>query len=71
MAYNGDTIKYRISTENGSYKTVNTLLEVEKIVRNLSESGSRLVTVDMIETTRLYDSRNDLSIPNKEKNDAS
>jgi len=54
MAYRGDTIKYRISSPNGTWRTVNSLdevdVEIDQLVNNYRVSW---VAVDKIETTRV------------------
>ena len=55
MAYKGDTVKYRISSSAGSYKTVNSLeLAEQEIPQLVTSYGVTWVAVDKIETTRLF-----------------
>jgi hypothetical protein len=54
MAYRGDTVKFRISSPNGTYKTVDTLEQAEVEIPRLVQSyGVEWVAVDRIETTRI------------------
>lgn len=54
MAYKGDTVKFRVSSANGTYRTVNTLeeaeAEIDKLVVNY---GVAWAAIDRIETTRI------------------
>lgn len=54
MAYKGDTINYRISSPNGTYKTVDSLEEVDGLIDQLVNTyGAAWAAVDKIETTRI------------------
>jgi len=54
MAYKGDTVKFRVSSPNGTYRTVNTLEEAEAEIETLVVSyGVAWAAVDRIETTRI------------------
>jgi len=54
MAYKGDTVKYRISSPNGTWRTVDTLAEAEaEAHRMITEYKMAWVAVDKIETTRV------------------
>jgi hypothetical protein len=54
MAYRGDTVKFRISSPNGTYKTVDTLEQAEVEIPQLVQSYDvEWVAVDRIETTRI------------------
>jgi hypothetical protein len=54
MAYKGDTVKYRISSPNGTWRTVasmeEALVEMDQLVINY---GVAWAAVDKIETTRV------------------
>jgi hypothetical protein len=54
MAYKGDTVKYRISSPNGTWRNVDSLEEAEQHISQLLD-GYRVawVAVDRIETTRV------------------
>jgi len=54
MAYKGDTVKFRISSPNGTWRTVNTMEHVDvEIALLFNNYGVDWVAVDRIETTRL------------------
>lgn len=54
MAYKGDTVKFRISSPNGTWRTVDTMEEAEGEIEKLVHSyGVKWVAVDRIETTRI------------------
>jgi len=54
MAYRGDSVKFRISSPNGTYKTVDTLEQAEiEILQLVQNYGVEWVAVDRIETTRI------------------
>ena len=54
MAYRGDTVKFRVSSPNGTYRTVNTLEEAEAEIDTLVKTyGVAWAAVDRIETTRI------------------
>ena len=54
MAYKGDTVKFRVSSPNGTYRTVATLEEAEQAIKTLVETyGVAWAAVDRIETTRI------------------
>jgi hypothetical protein len=54
MAYKGDTVKYRISSPNGTWRTVasmeEALTEIDQLVINYRVAWA---AVDKIETTRV------------------
>ena len=54
MAYRGDTVRFRVSSPNGTWRTVNTLeeaeAEIDKLVVNY---GVAWAAIDRIETTRI------------------
>lgn len=53
-AYKGDTVKFRISSPNGTWRTVDTLEAVDAEIDKLVNSyGVKWVAVDRIETTRI------------------
>lgn len=55
MAYRGDTVKFRVSSPTGTYRTVNTLEEAEAEIDTLVKTyGVAWAAVDRIETTRLF-----------------
>ena len=55
MAYKGDTVKFRISSPNGTWRTVDTMEEVDGEIEKLVHSyGVKWVAVDRIETTRIW-----------------
>ncbi len=54
MAYKGDTIKYRISSPTGTWRTVDSLPEAEaEAHKMITEYKLAWVAVDKIETTRV------------------
>ena len=54
MAYRGDTVKFRVSSPNGTYRTVNTLEEAEAEIDTLVVNyGVAWVAIDRIETKRI------------------
>ena len=54
MAYRGDTVKFRVSSPNGTWRTVNTLEEAEAEIETLVVNyGVAWVAIDRIETTRI------------------
>lgn len=54
MAYKGDTTKYRISTDTGSWRTVGTWDEVKREIEKIkSYNRTKWIAVDEIKTTRL------------------
>ena len=54
MAYRGDTVKFRVSSPNGTWRTVNTLEEAEAEIETLVVNyGVAWAAVDRIETTRI------------------
>ena len=54
MAYKGDTVKFRVSSPNGTWRTVSTLEEAEQEIKTLVETyGVAWAAVDRIETTRI------------------
>ncbi len=54
MAYKGDTVKFRVSSPNGTWRTVSTLEEDEQAIKTLVETyGVAWAAVDRIETTRI------------------
>ena len=54
MAYKGDTVKFRVSSPNGTWRTVNTLEEAEAEIETLVVNyGVAWVAIDRIETTRI------------------
>lgn len=54
MAYKGDTVKFRVSSPNGTYRTVSTLEEAEQAIKTLVDTyGVAWAAVDRIETTRI------------------
>ncbi len=54
MAYKGDTVKFRVSSPNGDWRTVSTLEEAEQEIKTLVETYSvAWAAVDRIETTRI------------------
>ena len=54
MAYKGDTVKFRVSSPNGTYRTVNTLEEAEAEIDTLVKTyGVAWAAIDRIETTRI------------------
>ena len=54
MAYKGDTVKFRVSSPSGTYRTVSTLEEAEQAIKTLVETyGVAWAAVDRIETTRI------------------
>lgn len=54
MAYKGDTVKFRVSSPNGTWRTVNTLEEAEAEIETLVVSyGVAWVAIDRIETKRI------------------
>ena len=54
MAYKGDTVKYRISTNTGTWRTVDSLKAVDSELEKLKEyRHTGWVAVDRIETTRI------------------
>ncbi|CAB4123170.1 hypothetical protein UFOVP29_329 [uncultured Caudovirales phage] len=54
MAYKGDTVKFRISSPNGTWRTVDTMEEADGEIEKLVQSYSvKWVAVDRIETTRI------------------
>lgn len=54
MAYKGDTIKYRIISPTGTWRTVASLPEAEaEAHRMITEYKMAWVAVDKIETTRV------------------
>lgn len=62
MAYKGDTVKFRVSSPNGTYRTVNTLEEAEAEIETLVVNyGVAWVAIDRIETTRILVRKKDTS----------
>jgi hypothetical protein len=54
MAYKGDTVKYRISSPNGTWRTVESQAEVDvEIDKLITNYRVAWVAVDRIETTRV------------------
>lgn len=54
MAYKGDTVKFRVSSPNGTYRTVNTLEEAEAEIATLVKTyGVAWAAIDRIETKRI------------------
>ena len=54
MAYRGDTVKFRVSSPTGTYRTVNTLEEAEAEIETLVVNyGVAWVAIDRIETKRI------------------
>jgi hypothetical protein len=54
MAYKGDTVKFRVSSPNGTWRTVNTLEEAEAEISTLVNTyGVAWAAVDRIETKRI------------------
>ena len=54
MAYKGDTVKFRVSSPNGTWRTVSTLEEAEAEIETLVVNyGVAWAAVDRIETTRI------------------
>jgi hypothetical protein len=54
MAYKGDTVKFRVSSPNGTWRTVNTLEEAEAEIATLVNTyGVRWAAIDRIETKRI------------------
>lgn len=54
MAYKGDTVKFRISSPNGTWRTVNSLEEAEQEINTLVDNYRvAWAAVDRIETTRV------------------
>ena len=54
MAYKGDTVKFRVSSPTGTYRTVNTLEEAEAEIETLVVNyGVAWVAIDRIETKRI------------------
>lgn len=54
MAYKGDTVKFRVSSPTGTYRTVNTLEEAEAEIETLVKTyGVAWAAVDRIETKRI------------------
>lgn len=54
MAYKGDTVKFRVSSPNGTWRTVNTLEEAEAEIETLVVNyGVAWVAIDRIETKRI------------------
>ena len=54
MSYKGDTVKFRVSSPNGTWRTVNTLEEAEAEIETLVVNyGVAWVAIDRIETTRI------------------
>lgn len=54
MAYKGDTVKFRISSPNGTWRTVNSLEEAEHEVQTLVDNYRvAWAAVDRIDTTRI------------------
>jgi hypothetical protein len=54
MAYKGDTVKFQVSSPNGTWRTVSTLEEDEQAIKTLVETyGVAWAAVDRIETTRI------------------
>lgn len=58
MAYKGDTVKFRISSPNSTWRTVESQAEVDVEIDKLINSyGVAWVAVDRIETTRILHKR--------------
>jgi hypothetical protein len=58
MAYKGDTVKFRISSPNGTWRTVDSQDQVDAEVDQLINAyGVAWVAVDRIETTRILHKR--------------
>jgi hypothetical protein len=54
MAYKGDTVKFRVSSPNGTWRTVSTLEEAEQEIKTLVDNyGVAWAAIDRIETTRI------------------
>jgi hypothetical protein len=54
MAYKGDTVKFRVSSPNGTYRTVSTREEAEQAIKTLVDTYAvAWAAVDRIETTRI------------------
>ena len=54
MAYRGDTVKFRVSSPNGTWCTRDTLEEAEAEIATLVNTyGVRWVAIDRIETKRI------------------
>jgi hypothetical protein len=54
MAYKGDTVKFRVSSPNGTWCTRDTLEEAEAEIDTLVVSyGVAWAAIDRIETTRI------------------
>ena len=54
MAYRGDTVKFRVSSPNGTWCTRDTLEEAEAEIDTLVKTyGVAWAAVDKIETTRI------------------
>lgn len=54
MAYKGDTVKFRISSPNGTYRTVDSIEQVQDNIDTLvNDYRVKWVAVDKIETTRI------------------
>lgn len=54
MAYKGDTVKFRISSPNGTWRTVNSLEEAEQEINTLVDNYRvAWAAVDRIDTTRI------------------
>ncbi len=54
MAYKGDTVKFRVSSPNGVWRTVSSLEEAEQEIKTLVETyGVAWAAEDRIETTRI------------------
>lgn len=54
MAYKGDTVKFRVSSPTGTYRTVNTLEEAEAEIETLVKTyGVAWAAIDRIETKRI------------------
>ncbi len=54
MAYRGDTVKFRVSSPNGTWCTRDTLEEAEAEIDTLVKTyGVAWAAVDRIETTRI------------------
>ena len=58
MAYKGDTVKYRISSPNGTWRTVESQAEVDvEIDKLVNDYRVPWVAVDRIETKRILHKR--------------